>query len=64
MIHVKLTLVDSKPTLFAVSPFREMGAYETMWCEPKAILRFSCDDSTRNAETCCPQGLRFTGGSP
>ena len=34
----QLTLDDSKPTLRAVSPFREMGAYETMWCEPKATF--------------------------
>ena len=34
----QLTLEDSKLTLRAVSPFREMGAYETMWCEPKTTF--------------------------
>ena len=34
----QLILEDSRPTLRAVSPFREMGAYETMWCEPKTTF--------------------------
>ena len=34
----QFTLEDSKPALRAVSPFREMGAYETMWCEPKTTF--------------------------
>ena len=34
----QLTLEDAQPTLRAVSPFVEMGAYETMWCEPKTTF--------------------------
>ena len=34
----QLTFEDSGPVLRAVSPFREMGAYETMWCEPKTTF--------------------------
>ena len=34
----QLTLEDSRPALCAVSPYREMGAYETMWCEPKTTF--------------------------
>ena len=34
----KLALEDSRPRLCAVSPFREMGAYEMMWCEPNTTF--------------------------
>ena len=34
----QLTLEDAQPMLSAVSPFMEMGAYETMWCEPKTTF--------------------------
>ena len=34
----QLTLDDAQLGLRAVSPFMEMGAYETMWCEPKTTF--------------------------